>query len=236
MKRKFKLRTLPAAAMLLWLAFAPLAQAYYNPNSGRWLNRDPIAERGGINLSAWVSNNSQTKIDKKGLLASDFSFTSQDLGARAPEGGNLGLTTLIWGPVTSRVAMPKRCCWVVWANGHATADYWWSLNDQDDPYKIRNHELRHVEIGRSHWTSMIGEIGSFTDTCMSKQRANCYDGLVALISNIYFTWAKLDNRLWDCGDYGNEQSCAEIGPLSVELFGTLLPNLQLEKEKCANTQ
>jgi len=35
-----------------------VAQAYYNPQTGRWLSRDPIAEEGGPNLYAFVNNNS----------------------------------------------------------------------------------------------------------------------------------------------------------------------------------
>lgn len=34
------------SALLLWLAFVPLAQAFYNPSTGRWLNRDPLGEPG----------------------------------------------------------------------------------------------------------------------------------------------------------------------------------------------
>jgi hypothetical protein len=36
--------------------FASVAQAFYNPDTGRWLNRDPIGERGGINLFAAMGN------------------------------------------------------------------------------------------------------------------------------------------------------------------------------------
>ena len=34
------------SALLLWLAAAPLGQAFYNPNTGKWLTRDPIEEKG----------------------------------------------------------------------------------------------------------------------------------------------------------------------------------------------
>jgi RHS repeat-associated protein len=40
---------------------------YYNPLIGRWLNRDPIDEEGGINLLVFVENNPVSLIDPNGL-------------------------------------------------------------------------------------------------------------------------------------------------------------------------
>ena len=40
---------------------------YYEPLTGRWLNRDPIEERGGINLYAFVDNSSLAEYDFLGL-------------------------------------------------------------------------------------------------------------------------------------------------------------------------
>ena len=42
------------------------AQAFYNPNTGRWLNRDPIGERGGPNLYGFVSNDPIDALDSDG--------------------------------------------------------------------------------------------------------------------------------------------------------------------------
>jgi RHS repeat-associated protein len=40
---------------------------FYDPNTQRWLNRDPIEERGGINLYAYVRNRITSRIDPIGL-------------------------------------------------------------------------------------------------------------------------------------------------------------------------
>lgn len=40
---------------------------YYNPNTGRWINRDPIAERGGLNLYGLVGNSAINRYDYLGL-------------------------------------------------------------------------------------------------------------------------------------------------------------------------
>ena len=44
---------------------------YYNPRDGRWINRDPIAEKGGWNLYAFLGNSTQDKFDTFGLQALD---------------------------------------------------------------------------------------------------------------------------------------------------------------------
>ncbi|MFD2159809.1 RHS repeat domain-containing protein, partial [Rubritalea tangerina] len=41
---------------------------HYNPTLGRWLSRDPIEERGGINLYGFVGNGSISRFDMLGLF------------------------------------------------------------------------------------------------------------------------------------------------------------------------
>ena len=40
---------------------------YYDPKTGRWPSRDPIAERGGINLYVIIENQTTSKVDRLGL-------------------------------------------------------------------------------------------------------------------------------------------------------------------------
>ena len=40
---------------------------YYNPSTGRWLNRDPIGERGGQNLYSILKNEAVNSVDALGL-------------------------------------------------------------------------------------------------------------------------------------------------------------------------
>jgi RHS repeat-associated protein len=40
---------------------------FYNPSLGRWLNRDPIGERGGLNVYVAVGNRTADRVDPMGL-------------------------------------------------------------------------------------------------------------------------------------------------------------------------
>jgi hypothetical protein len=52
----------------LCLATAQTALAFYNPTTGRWLNRDPIGEQGGKNNYGFVANDPVSGHDALGLI------------------------------------------------------------------------------------------------------------------------------------------------------------------------
>ena len=41
---------------------------FYNPDSGRWLNRDPIEEEGGLNIYGFVDNEPISNVDLHGMV------------------------------------------------------------------------------------------------------------------------------------------------------------------------
>src|SRR5215469_1928156 len=51
------------------------AQAYFDPSTGRWASRDPIAERGGFNLYSFAENDA---IDHPDYLGLDVGTVSVD--------------------------------------------------------------------------------------------------------------------------------------------------------------
>jgi len=47
---------------------------YYTPQTGRWINRDPIEEKGGLNLYGFVGNDGVNKWDIFGLALQQPNF------------------------------------------------------------------------------------------------------------------------------------------------------------------
>jgi hypothetical protein len=64
------LNMLTSRLLLLLLAFFAVdqASAFYDANLGRWINRDPIEEAGGINLYQFTFNDAVNNWDLDGLV------------------------------------------------------------------------------------------------------------------------------------------------------------------------
>jgi len=56
-----------AVITAVWLMTLTNSLAFYDPNVQRWINRDPIGEKGGINLFGFVANRAISRIDYLGL-------------------------------------------------------------------------------------------------------------------------------------------------------------------------
>lgn len=87
---------------------------FYNPELGRWLNRDPIGERGGIGLYQFIKNSPVTAIDIIGLEfystcscdCEGCKFGSFALIARSVSGTQVDVgANMIYGPT--------KCCAIV---------------------------------------------------------------------------------------------------------------------------
>lgn len=64
---KTKIKSLLVMTVFVVLFAANIASAFLDPNLGRWIQRDPIGERGGLNLYGYVGNNPVNFVDPLGL-------------------------------------------------------------------------------------------------------------------------------------------------------------------------
>jgi len=69
---------------------------YYNSNTGRWLNRDPIAEAGGFHLYAFCANNSLSYIDAYGRDITDWTWLEPAANFAAGVGDSLTMGIMSW--------------------------------------------------------------------------------------------------------------------------------------------
>jgi uncharacterized protein RhaS with RHS repeats len=67
MKAKSLAKYLFTLAAVAFVFAANMASAFYLPEEGRWLPRDPIGENGGLNLYDYVNNNPINVADPLGL-------------------------------------------------------------------------------------------------------------------------------------------------------------------------
>jgi uncharacterized protein RhaS with RHS repeats len=75
---------------------------YYSPDLGRWLNRDPLGEKGGINLYLFVSNSSLDKWDFLGRSVHPLGVTSPDKIIEAMKKNKYGRESVVIGKVSSK--------------------------------------------------------------------------------------------------------------------------------------
>ena len=55
-------------SVLILSSCATQALAFYHPDEGRWISRDPIGEQGGNNLYGYIRNDSLNYLDDRGLV------------------------------------------------------------------------------------------------------------------------------------------------------------------------
>lgn len=68
---------LTVLALLFFFSSIYNTSAFYDPGAQRWINRDPIAEKGGINLYEFVGDDSINHTDELGLTADSTGGSTQ---------------------------------------------------------------------------------------------------------------------------------------------------------------
>ena len=110
-----------------------IANRFYSPGLGRWINRDPIAEAGGLNLYAMVHNNPTNAVDGRGLAEGDW----WDVRTLRPRNWDFSGTS--WHDI--------ECGWYAGADG---------LNPFGDPYKDMGYY--NPNSYTSQWSHGLGTV------------------------------------------------------------------------------
>jgi RHS repeat-associated protein len=160
----------------------------YDPDTGRWLNRDPIGEIGGLNLYGYVGGNPVNFVDPTGLLFGGLINAGECYGEAAAmywaqkqiETGNPlyaipGLFASLWTPSTSDSTfwtllgartLPGRDSWSQWIK---------------NPWK---YEKGSQSVSNGIWEELGLEGMSVFE------RANALNGYLPFVSSNTSSWFK----------------------------------------------
>ena len=83
--------------LLLIHALCSIAHAHYDPQVGRWMSRDPIAENGGLNLYGFVGNDGVDSID---ILGENYKYHGVVKVKSFLAGRQLGITDALAALIT----------------------------------------------------------------------------------------------------------------------------------------
>ena len=111
---------------------------YYNPVDGRWINRDPIEEKGGINLFEFLGNNSVGNLDPTGHEAFNYVRTP------AIPAEETGHTYDGWWIIQTKLNPQNSGTSKIEITRAEANGTWWAASAAAEI-----HELQHVSIARA---------------------------------------------------------------------------------------
>jgi uncharacterized protein RhaS with RHS repeats len=158
---------------------------YYNPTQGRWLNRDPIDERGGLNLCAFCNNNPVGLYDFIGLKLTPYTTDISTLTFSEGDCDDNGRTAPIWGEIVAKPDGNK-----VIISGNIVIRL--AIRAGRDPNKIGSdnrkistgdHEREHGQIAKTFWNTKSESVNKWEGEYCSENCAK-YAVMIANAQNI----------------------------------------------------
>jgi len=153
--------------------YAYYGYRYLNPNAGRWLSRDPIEERGGESLTAFVSNDSINRLDGLGL--SETTWRMGATGYFDRPGAEDGVThaVLFEGSGTVSACAATAGYFSVSTAGNL------KLNVYYPNLEVKEHELEHERRWKAVWNDFKIHALGFESFCFcNPSKAKCFADLV----------------------------------------------------------
>ena len=190
---------------------------FYNAATGRWLNRDPIEEAGGLNSSCWLENDGLNRIDRLGL-----EFACKEQGptvlVNIPQAGRDILFGWVqWvGQVGQRNKMQPQvklypglvepCCWHTFLNG-GFAQPLVAIDKYIEPSKAKatfEHARGHVKQFYAAYLDFKNHANAIGGLCLSRGGAECFRGVILKEMNDFYSFRPFaEGANSDLGIYGD---------------------------------
>jgi hypothetical protein len=215
--KTMQIATMPILACALLFA-APAALAFYNPQKGRWLNRDPIEERGGYNLQTIVNNNPIDAADVLGQrLLSEVKFWWAPIPTNGPAKDWRGMTWFWDFPPYVRPYQAPGCCYNLLVAGTAHI-YSWAVFGVWIPGvgSAEDHERRHIKLLESAVDCYNAETIPYLELCFTYNRAKCYgEAFQGALKDWAFEMSHLMSVRLDCHEFGKR--CDEVAKANADV-------------------
>lgn len=163
---------------LIVTIFTSNSFAYYQAQQGRWMSRDPIGERGGLNLYVNSLNNPVNRIDPFGLSSEQCSYTirvSHFTDRNTKDHGYYWVGNESHSSFFFQDGMPEnRTCYVGCGmndlnNGPIGGDDWHDMLLNPERESVNGHELIYHDINAMD--AKEDEVAS--DLCAQKDKNGC---------------------------------------------------------------
>ena len=181
---------------------------YYDPATGRWRNRDPIGETGGVNLYGFIGNNGVNSIDFLGLKeilitvisgpdATDAGNTDSGFGnPRKTYGEIWGIAAGAKIPVANGAGPlgPTTAQLQMWLDDYKKG--WESENQRKCCYKFKGNSLQSSQINPmtvERAKNLISKSTSDSDIVVLVAHGSQY-AFTGKETGLYFYKGKVENR------------------------------------------
>ena len=217
MKSKIKLATI-SLVLATWLLSAQSGWAFYNPQTGRWLNRDPVQESGGLGLYAHSGNDPANRVDPLGMAHADSGLSpcrflgSGDL--ENPTLGEAGFADCRLVPEQGHLLRNKGACCSFFAPG-----WKWEVAPVEctvkllflpsigDPKKFRTltttaweHEMHHGRVFAEYFRDVDALYKQWGTLCVPQTCDPIRVDFVLTMRTAYEYRKNFKNAAWQCED------------------------------------
>lgn len=231
---------------LLLCFFTQSLHAFYNPVQGRWCSRDPIEERGGVNLYGFVENDAVGKNDYLGMAIEKYIIGSarEDPNTALFEFNfpKAALGAFIYKHSFSNVYEKTKCDKCKLSVGGKFADPIIQFRNGDrntmgaDGLTVIDHERRHEKIAGEAFNKTADLMNQFDGAVFESEKCCLeWEKFVLTIFGHFIYTMNLQQELFDRTQYGggdvesallNLQYARESNPLIIPSCSAVsAPNL-----------